>query len=126
MKVMEKIRENKLLKIIKPLICFTLWVFIYAFILFFFTYSIQSLSNVPSTITPSKLGLSIYNLSGNDLPWYMMPFNELYEEYLVFNNNIVYNNDGEVISKEELKNRELVQKCGILQYEMLIKRKNFK
>lgn len=86
----------------------------------------QELSDVSSTITPSKLGLNLYNLSGNELPWYLKPFDELYEEYIVFNNNIVYNNDGEVITKEELNNRELVQKCGILQYEMLIKRKNLR
>jgi len=36
MKMLEATKENKLLKIIKTLVGFTLWMLIYAFILFFF------------------------------------------------------------------------------------------
>lgn len=80
-------------------------------------------SSISEYMTPSNLGLTLFKLSGNTLPWYMKPFEQIYEEYPIINNQIIVNKEMDVVRKEEIKNIELIKNANILQYDLLIKKR---
>lgn len=81
------------------------------------------LTTVPEYITPGNLGLTLLKLSGNSLPWYLKPFEEIYRKYPIINNQIVVDKNLNVLKKDEIENIELIRNANILQYDLLIKKK---
>lgn len=82
----------------------------------------EDLSNVDESMMSSELGLRVYELSGNSLPWYLRLYKDIYQEYEVFNNQFVVDNDGDFLDREVVDNSYLVQKGEWLQYKILNKR----
>lgn len=74
-------------------------------------------------MSPGNLSIKIANTAGIKLPWYYQKFNELYEKYPSINNKIAISKDYRVIGSSLVEKDELIKKCEILQYDLLIKKK---
>lgn len=88
-------------------------------------YDFENEISMPELVSTSNFGLKLLNFANiNDIPWYLKPFYELYEEYPVINNKVIINKDGEKVRKENMKEDSvLINNCEILQYDLLIKNK---
>lgn len=87
-------------------------------------YNFEEKVAMPDTISTSSLGLKLLEFANiTDIPWYLKPFYELYEEYPFINNQFIINKDDEIIKKEEMEDSVLIDNCKILQYDLLIKNK---
>lgn len=88
-------------------------------------YDIGDEVSIPELVSTSSFGLKLLNIANiNDIPWYLKPFYELYEEYPVINNKVIINKEGEKIRKENIEEDSLlINNCEILQYDLLIKNK---
>lgn len=87
-------------------------------------YDFEEKATMPDTISTSNLGFKLLDLANiNDIPWYLKPFYELYEEYPIINNKFIINKNGEKIRKENMEDSVLIDNCKILQYDLLIKNK---
>ena len=87
-------------------------------------YDIDESIDIPEIISPSYLGLLTLDMANiNNLSWYMRPFRELYYRYPAINNKYAIDREGNVIDLNLLKKQEIVKKCEILQYDVLIKKK---
>lgn len=66
---------------------------------------------VPELMSPSNLGLQVLRLANIDLPWYLLPFEELYKI------------EPALSQKFSNVNNQLLNECEIIQYDLLIKKK---
>lgn len=82
----------------------------------------ENLNEFPEKIGTSNIGISLFEMSGNQLPWYLNIYKELYNKYFIFNNQFVYNKEMEKVKIEDVEQDELVKNGRILQYELLVKK----
>lgn len=82
------------------------------------------LSNFPNTMAPCNLGINVAKLANLELPWYLKTFNNLYQEYPVFSNNYIVDKNSKIYKKDIFEEEnELIDKCRILQYDIMYKKK---
>lgn len=82
------------------------------------------LDDIPNVMSPCNLGINVLKTANINLPWYLEEFNKLYKEYPVFTNQYIMDKNGQVYNAESFKvNNELIDRCRILEYDLLIKKK---
>lgn len=74
-------------------------------------------------MSPGNLSLAIMKLANVEIPWYLQEFTKLYEEYPAINNQLTINKDYNFINSKYLQKDDIINKCEILQYDLLIKKK---
>ncbi len=86
-------------------------------------YDIDYNEHLEKYMSPSNLSLEIMKMAGVELPWYLKEFDKLYSEYPAINNQLVIDKEGSIKSSDNLQENDLIKKCRILQYDLLIKKK---
>ena len=86
-------------------------------------YDIDYENKVNIIMSPSKLSFSVMKLANIAKTWYFNEFEKLYEEYPVFNNQLVITKDFQPMLPDAVENNELIKKVQVLQYDLLMKRK---
>lgn len=70
------------------------------------------------------LEINVAKLANLELPWYLKTFNDLYQEYPVFSNNYIVDKNSKIYKKDTFEEEnELIDKCRILQYDIMYKKK---
>lgn len=87
-------------------------------------YEIEEMNTIPELISPSNLGLITLDIANiQNTSWFIKPFAELYKKYPAINNKFAIDESGNLIDLKSLQTEELIKKCEILQYDILIKKK---
>ncbi len=86
-------------------------------------YDIDYSKYLTEYMSPSNLSIEIMKIANIEIPWYLKNFEELYAKYPAFNNQLIMDNEGNILKSEECVEDELIKKCKILQYDLLIKKK---
>lgn len=86
-------------------------------------YDIDYSEELSEYMSPGNLSLAIMKLAKIEIPWYFQEFRKLYEEYPAINNQLTINKDYKVVNPEYIEKDDIIKKCEILQYDLLIKKK---
>lgn len=79
--------------------------------------------DIRKLLSPSALAIKILELSNIQIPWLLKPFEELYSKYPVINANYIVDNKNDIIDAVKEEDIDLVKKCELLQFDLLIKKK---
>ena len=87
-------------------------------------YDIEETINIPEVISPSHLGIFTLDIANiENISWFIKPFAELYSNYPAINNKFAIDKTGNSVDKNLLETEEIIKKCQILQYDILMKKK---
>ncbi len=86
-------------------------------------YDIDYREEIFGFMSPSSLSLSIMKLANIEMPWYYKEFSKLYKEYPAINNQLAINRDYIIFNFNYIPKDDIIEKCEILQYDLLIKKK---
>ena len=69
------------------------------------------------------LEINVAKLANLELQQYLKIFNDLYQEYSVFSNNYIVDKNNKIHKKDTFEEEnELIDKCRILQYDIMYKK----